>query len=284
VQRLNGITIPLLLAAFEAFPTIPMPFPAASTTSGIVAAEDGTVYFADSFHNMVWKIRPGGQVAPFVTGLSSPSLQIDDHGNIYGTRREQRGRVVLWRADPAGVVTDVHRVSRVADHNHAFAVSDGGRVVGWSGTFAIGAMAHTATGDLVVTSGATVRRICRDGGVTTVAADHPLLQPRKNLLARLFGRPVSHLSGLALAANGDIYVASAVRGTVVRIDHRTGGVSDVLVSDVGWTPTGVAIAGGSVVYVLEYGAGIRVRRLSGGAGELMAHVRTTGGTPRDIAA
>jgi streptogramin lyase len=283
VHRLYGISIPLLLVAFEAIPTIPMLFPAPSTTSGIVAARDGTVYFADSFHNMVWQIRPGGRVTPFVTDRSSRSLQIDDRGNIYGTRREQRGRVVLWRADPAGVVTDLHRVSLTAGHNHAFAVGDGGRVIGWSGSFAIGAMAQTAQGDLVVTSGATVRRICRDGVVTAVAADHPLLQPRTNLLTRLFGRPVSHLSGVALAGNGDIYVANSARGTVVRID-RNGGISNALVSDAGWTPTGVAIAGGSVVYVLEYGAGVRVRRLGEGAGELMAHVRTTGGTLRDIAA
>jgi sugar lactone lactonase YvrE len=282
VQRLYGITIPLLLVAFEAIPTIPMLFPASSTASGIVAADDGTVYFADSFHNMVWQIQPGGRVTPFVTGRSSRWLQIDDRGNIYGTRLEQRGRVVLWRADPAGVVTDLHRVSLMADHNHAFAVADGGRIIGWSGSFAIGAMAHTATGDLIVTSGATVRRICRDGVVTTVAAGHPLLQPRKNLLTRLFGQPVSHLSGVALAGNGDIYVANSARGTVVRID-RSGGVSNALVSDAGWTPTGVAIAGGSVVYVLEYGAGVRVRRLSDGAGELMAHVRSTGGALRDAA-
>jgi sugar lactone lactonase YvrE len=282
VQRLYGITVPLLLVAFEAIPTIPMIFPAAATTSGIVAATDGTVYFADSFHNMVWQIRPGGHVAPFVTDRSSRSLQIDDRGNIYGARLDQRGQAVLWRADSAGVVTETHRVSLGA-HNHAFAVGDDGRIIGWTGSYAIGAMTHSATGDLVVTSGATVRRICRDGVVTTVAADHPLLRPRTNLLTRMFGRPVSHLSGIALAENGDIYVANSARGTVVRIDGN-GGVSNALVSDAGWTPTGVAVAGGSVVYVLEYGAGVRVRRLGGGAGELMAHVRTRGGTLRDIAA
>jgi hypothetical protein len=317
VQRLYGITIPLLLVAVEAIPTIPM-LPPVSLTSGIVAGDDGTVYFADSFHNTVWQISPGGRVSPFLTGRSGRSLQLDDRGNIYGTHQEQRGRVALWRADPAGLVTELHRTSLWPDHNHAFAVGDGGRIIGWSGGrrrsgvqlwrgepdsqqllagsawgfrdgrgdaarfFAIGAMAHTATGDLIVTSGATVRRICRDGVVTTIAADDPLLLPRTNLLSRLFGQRESHLSGVAHAANGDIYVANSARGTLVRIgsDGRT---SNALVSEAGWTPTGVAVAPGGVVYVLEYGAGVRVRRLGDGPDQFMAHVRATGATVLDIA-
>ncbi|CAN5733450.1 hypothetical protein BH23GEM9_BH23GEM9_20620 [soil metagenome] len=298
MHRLYSIAIPvfMLVVSVElAVPTIPTLGLPAPVASGIVATDDGTVYFIDSFSNTVWRSRPGEATTAFVTGRTGRSLQIDSDGNIYGTHRESRGTIVLWRADPNGTVTELSRTSIPENHGHTLLIGDTGDIFGWTGNgrrsgvrlwraraheqhfvaggewgfrdgpgadarfFAIGGMAHTHDGDLIVTSGATVRRICREGQVTTIAADLPLLRPRPSLLARIFGESQSHLTGVAVAGNGDIYVANAARDVVIRID-RNGRTTEIHSSEPGWKPTGVATANG-VVYILEYGNGVRVQRV-----------------------
>jgi hypothetical protein len=102
--RLFNFVLPALIAAGAAIPTIPTVKPGGPPTTGIVAAADGTVYFVDSFHQTVWRVATNGEKTPFVTGRNGRSLQIDEDGFIYGTHEEEKGQLILWRADPSGNV------------------------------------------------------------------------------------------------------------------------------------------------------------------------------------
>jgi streptogramin lyase len=293
--RVFSLALPVLFAASAAIPTIPTPKPSGPPTSGIVAAADGTVYFVDSFHRTVWRVQPGGRATAFVTGRNGRALQIDAGGNIYGTHDEGRGCMVLWRADPAGNVTEVARTDMPAQNGHGFVLADG-EVIGWTGSgkrtgvrvwrarererqliaggewgyrdgygasarfFPIGGMTRTDEGELFVTSGPTIRKIATNGVVSTIAADEPLLKARSTFFQRLLGDVQGHLTGIAVDDDGAIYVANGDRDAVVRVTPN-GRASEVMTSDGGWTPTGVAAAGG-VLYVLEYGSGVRVRKVA----------------------
>jgi hypothetical protein len=293
VHRLYSMAVPLIVAA-GAIPTIPTLRPAEPPTSGIVATDDGTIFFIDSYNRTVWRVQPGKGMQPFVTGRNGRALQVDDEGYLYGTHQDASGRVSMWRADGSGHVADLSH-AEVPEYGHAFVVDDDGEVIASSGRdkrsgvrllrageheqtvvaggawgfrdgagasarfFPIGGMTRTADGDLLVTSGASVRRVASDGSVRTVVANDRLLQPRSSLLSRLFFDVQGHLSGIAVGARGEIYVANTARDAVVRI-NADGTTEDIVTCDHGWKPTGVATANGAL-YVLEYGNGVRVRRI-----------------------
>lgn len=313
MQRLFSFMLPALLVAAapdgpgRALPAIPTLAPQAPS-SGIVATADGTVYFADAYHGTVWRARASDGVTAFVTNRRTRTLQLDAAGNIYGSTQDGR-RAVLWRADAVGNVTELKADALPEEVAHAFAIGSGGEVLGWtrgergsgarlwrarqhardlvtdadvgvnsaSRLGAVGGMASTDTGELVVTSGAAVLRICREGNITTLVADHPLLRPRQGLLSRMFGDAESHLSGVAVGAAGEVYVANTQRAVVLRVDDH-GNAREVHASEAGWRPTGVAYAGGAL-YVLEYGNGVRVQRVMDGAASVIVSVRS----PRALA-
>ena len=62
-------------------------------------------------------------------------------------------------------------------------------------------MTRTDEGDLLVTSGASIRRVRTDGSVQTIAKGERLLKPRLSFLARLFGDVQSQLGGLDVLVN-----------------------------------------------------------------------------------
>lgn len=289
----GSIALTALLSVGSVFPTIPTLEPAPPETNGIVAAEDGTIYFVDSFRNTVWRVRPGGTPTEFVTGRNGRSLQIAADGSIYGTHRDSAG-LSMWRADPSGAVAEVARPSLPEHYGSAFVIADES-VIGYSGTgrrsgvrlwreidgkrylvaggewgfrdgpaaearfYPIGAMARTSDGGLLVTSGPTVRRIASDGTVSTVASNQSSLATRSGFLARLLGDVQGHLTGIANGNDGTIFVTNSARGTVVAIDPA-GMATVIATSSDGWSPTGVTVVG-DVLYVLEYGPGVRVRKI-----------------------
>lgn len=305
----RSFALPAVVAiTTAAIPMLPSLEPAGPATSGIVAATDGAIYFVDRFHSTVWRVAPGGEPVAFVAEVTGGALQIGPEGDLYGTHEDADGRLVVWRADPRGRVSTAVRPELSGQYAHAFAIDDAGDVIAYSGTsrrsgvrvwragqqhrellaggnigsrdgvgsaarfMPIGGMTRAPDGALLVTSGSTVRRIDAAGTVTTIATGERLLQPRYAFLARLLGDSRGHLSGIAAADDGSIYVANTARRTVVRI-ARNGCVEDVATSTDQWTPTGVAVTGGSV-YVLEYGDGVRVRRIGPGSrGAVVALVR-----------
>ena len=298
MNRLYSLTAPLLIAAagaIPAIPTIPTLGGPGPLTSGIVALDDGTVFFVDSFSHTVWRLQPGTSLDPFVTGRNGRSLCMDADGHLYGTHEDESGRITTWRADGNGNVVNVAQTE--APSGHTFIVEEDGAIVASRGSgrrtgvrlvrtahddhhhellaggemgfrdgagshaqfFPIGGMTRTPEGDLLVTSGTAIRRVGPDGKVRTIAKGERLLKPRYAFLARIFGEVHGHLSGIAVGVHGDIYVANSARSAVIRID-RYGSAEELVTAEDGWTPTGVATAGGSL-YILEYGHGVRVRRI-----------------------
>lgn len=313
MTRIYSMALPLIIASGGAIPIIPTLLPPGPPTSGIVATGDGTIYFVDSYHRTVWRLNEGRPLVAFVTGRNGRALSVDDDGNVYGTHEDESGRVVMWRADESGNVVDLSHTS-VPEYGHAFVVDDGeviassgtGRETGvrlWRGAegerellaggdmgfrdgagidarfLPIGGMTKTPDGGLLVTSGASIRRVRTDGSVYTIAKGERLLTPRYAFLVRLFGDVQGHLSGIAVGSRGEIYVANSARRAVIRINGN-GTAEEILKCDDGWTPTGVTTANGSL-YVLEYGRGVRVRRIdANGALTLLALVKPD----RDLAA
>jgi sugar lactone lactonase YvrE len=253
--RLYGLSLPtLVLVAGAAVPTLPTVAPLAPS-SGIVADDGGTIYFADVYTSTVWRATAYG-VTAHVTGRRTRSLQIDADGNIYGVHADPRGRLRSWRADAGGTVVELGGAPAI-DPRAA----------------AIGAATPAHDGGTIISKRSTILKIEVDGRLTTVAADQPLLRNRQSLLSRLFGEPEPHLTGLAVDSNGTVYAANAARATVLRIDGG-GRVVEVHASESGWRATGVAVHDGAV-YVLEYGTGVRVQRIApDGTRSIIAAVRS----------
>lgn len=263
-----------------AIPILPVAAPAPDHASGIIATGDGIVYFADSYHRTVWRVLPGQPATEFVSGRDVRALQLDGSGNIYGMQVDARGGLVLWRADGRGRVSDVARCEAANHGGHAFLVDEHGDIVGRDAVrrttiplASVGGMTRTGDGAILLTAGSAIHRIDADGNVVTVAEDERLLRGKRGWLARLFGGQSAHLSGIAVDANGTIYVANSARGIVAAIEPD-GRVRKVLESEAGWTPTGVATANGAV-YVLEYGPGVRVRRIDDNGDTVVAAVRAS---------
>jgi hypothetical protein len=235
--------------------TIPILRPLHVATNGIVAAADGTLYFVDSFHQTVWRMLPDGRLSAFVTGTTGLSLRIDEYDNVYGTHSARRGHSLRWQARPDGALTEVG--------------PDRGE-----GPFSASLVTRTAAGEIIMIAGPAVRKVGLDGRVTTIAPGAPLLGTRGGFLSRIFRDTHAHLTGLAATDNGDIYIANAARGSVIRVGFD-GSIEDAYTADAGWTPAGLTAAHG-VIYVLEYGAGVRVRRLeANGQSRVVAAVRPT---------
>jgi streptogramin lyase len=307
VNRLYSIAIPIIVASSGAIPAIPTLGPAEPLTSGIVAADDGTIFFVDSFSETVWRLQPGSPLDAFVSGRNGRALCLDADGHLYGTHEDESGRIAMWRADGSGNVIHLSHPD-VPQYGHAFVVEDDGEMIASSGTgrrtgvrllrasehdhevlaggdlgfrdgagaearfFPIGGMTRTPEGDLLVTSGAAIRRVRADGTVMTIAKGERLLKPRHAFLARLFGNVYGHLTGIAVGLHGEIYVANSARNAVIRI-NANGSADELVKSDGGWTPTGVATANGSL-YILEYGRGVRVRRIdASGTLSIVAQVK-----------
>lgn len=273
--------LPAAIAAMTAIPVLPVVVPAPEHASGIIAARDGAIYFADSYHRTVWRVVPGQPAIEFVSGRDVRALQEDESGNIYGMQIESRGRLVLWRADRQGRVFDVARCEASNHTGHAFLIDDNGELVNRDAVLrrtdipvsSIGGMTRTDDGAILFTAGAAVHRIGADGRVMTVVEGERALRGKRNLLARLFGGSSAHLTGIATDVNGTIYVANSARGLVAGI-APDGRVRTVFASEGGWTPTGVAAANGAI-YVLEYGPGVRVRRIADDGDTVVAAVRAS---------
>lgn len=118
----------------------------------------------------------------------------------------------------------------------------GGEVVVWLNGLAAG-----ADGSLYYTEDRAIRKIDARGQVTAVAVN--VAVPN---CAAVPGEETDapYLRGLAVAADGTIYVAASGCRAVLRVD-RKGTVSVVLRATAPWSPTAVAVAGPDV-HVLEY--------------------------------
>jgi hypothetical protein len=111
----------------------------------------------------------------------------------------------------------------------------------------INGLAPAADGSLYYTEDRAIRKIDPRGQVSAVAVN--VTVPNCAAVPGS-GADAPYLRGLAVAADGSIYVAASGCRAVLRVD-RKGGVSVVLRAAAPWSPTAIAVAGKDV-YVLEY--------------------------------
>ena len=268
---------------------------------GIVVTRSGEIYVADIPADVVWRVSPNGKVEKVVTRKHSHALVLDSAGNLYGTNPHFTLPIrTVWRLTPDGQLTDIIPSPEnfplglqsfiMDEQGNMYSVSapnretrellllkrspegeitslagsmkghaDGtGREVKFMG---IDGMAWGPSGDLFVTDGPYVRRVTRDGVVTTIAG--PLTEPVWE----------EDLSGIAVDTNGDIYVADCASRRILKVTPA-GAVSTFLHTGSLWTPTGVTVTPDGVFTLehlrmplgilgeLEVGPYLRVRKVS----------------------
>jgi sugar lactone lactonase YvrE len=176
-----------------------------------------------------WVITAAGTDPTLLISTDFP-LAIGADGYLYyPSARETNVRIL--RKSPTGAASEFATLPR----------SVAGAALGW-----INGLATGPDGSLYYTEDAAVRRIARDGRVSTIATVTPLT-----------GRPATpgsekspYLRGLKVDPNGVVYVAEAAGGRVLKITPD-GKVSTILQLDSPWAPTDVAVFG-DAVYSMEF--------------------------------
>jgi sugar lactone lactonase YvrE len=225
--------------------------------NGLVRDREGNLY-VQHVNQSLWRIAPdrsasevampARNAAPGRVGSLDECVAIDDEGNLYasaGNDFYQRSPQLL-RIAPSGEVT------LVAGGEPGFADGRGGEA-----RFGhIGSAAWGPDGALYVADAGRVRRVTREGGVTTLAGSEQTgLGPGPSALeegrwrrgepSAVFGR----LFGIAVDEGGTVYVADADNFRVCRI-ASDGSVSTVHGTGGRWKPVGVAVAPDGL-YVME---------------------------------
>lgn len=241
---------------------------------GIVMDRQGNVFYTDLVH--VWRITPDGSKSIAVRDVHTHELAIDDPGNLFGEDSEYLGgdryRHRIWRRSPDGRIHDVVPWRDGFWRDYGFIRDRAGAMYwvecperrcvirkrtpdGRTTTVApdvrfnhpINWIAAGPDGSIYVVDGPDLRRIFREGRLTTVA---------RNL--------GSHPMGLwPDNARNTVHVAVYGRNAVVRIGPD-GRVAPAARSLSPWAPTGVLVDPGGALWVLEYSTSnqARVRRIS----------------------
>ena len=262
MMQLLGATL-LLLALATA------PLLNAHPGAAIAVAGDGRVYFVDTgggvyvigrdrrvirvegpaFHWFAFDPQsrfratrwPSMADAEFRSAGTNPTLilssdfpvTIGTDGRFYFPERSGADRVRIVGMQPSGAR---------AVHATLPPVQSGGRAVAWLNGLTAG-----PRGTLYYTEDRAVKRIDPQGRVSTVAAN--VAVPNCTAIPGTdVERP--YLRGLAVAADGSVYVAASGCGALLKIDPK-GKSSVILRTTAPWAPTDVAFANGEV-YVLEY--------------------------------
>jgi len=237
--------------------------------ASIAVSKDGVVFFVDTGGG-IFSIGPGGQVVrregpafhwfafdpnsrfqktpwPYIPGAEfrsagvNPTLVLSSDypvtigadGKFYYPDGTGGDRVCIVAIEPSGA-----RSIRAT----LPPIRRAGQAVTWLNGLAAG-----ADGSLYYTEDRAIRKIDQRGQVSTVVADVAVAN-----CAAVPGTQADlpYLRGLAVAADGSIYVAASGCAAVLKVDPK-GHVSTVLRSSPPWSPTAIAV-GGRDVYVLEY--------------------------------
>lgn len=190
------------------------------------------------FRNTPWPSIPGAEfrsagVNPTVVLSSDFPVAIGADGKFYYPDGTSGGRVRIVGIEPSGAKSIRATLP---------SIQRGGQTITW-----LNGLAPAGDGSLYYTEDRAIRKIDRAGHVSAVVAN--VAAPNCTAVPGIEADG-PYLRGLAVAADGTIYVAAAGCGAVLRVDAK-GQVTTVLKAAPPWSPTAVAVAGGDV-YVLEY--------------------------------
>jgi sugar lactone lactonase YvrE len=245
---------------------------------------DGNLFLADLvyipetklYESRLLKVEPSGTSSVTIPPTTDRkrfwgnAFTLDGDGNVYfgytnnPRAGEARDESLLLKRSPNG------RVAVLAGSTRG--LRDG---IGPRAQFeAVNALAWGPAGVLYVSDQHSVRKVTRDGAVTTLARD---LVAKKPSLVPIGGS--DHLYGLTVTEGGDVYVADQGGRRILKITPE-GRVATAAISEPPWMPTGVAIAGDDL-YLLEAGyhltqgnLGPRVRKVSAdGKASILATVK-----------
>ncbi|MDQ5846659.1 MAG: hypothetical protein M3539_15340 [Acidobacteriota bacterium] len=208
----------------------------------------------------VWKMTPQGQFTWLLEPTEHPprgmSIWRDRDGNNYwiDQNNHTKTQTLLLRRTPDGTVATLA--------GSAYGHADGKGTAARFGS--VGGMFYAADDTLYLSDGKSVRKVSRDGTVTTVAQG---LDFRTRDDDPTFLAAYGSLAGLCVDTEGNVFVADAGNRRLLKIDAR-GQVSVVVRNEAPFFPTGVATAGGNL-YVLEVGftmpnisSGPRIRKIT----------------------
>jgi hypothetical protein len=232
--------------------------------ASIAVDRHGTVFFADTLRG-IWKIDKSGKLT-FVgppnfhffaldednrfarfsrhtaqdeirpaRGVSSPTVVassdfpvVVDRGGLHFAPGTQGKPLPLVRTAPDG-------------SSKTLATLPG---VGW-----LNGIAAARDGSIYGTLDTSIFRLAPSGTLTWIARD--VVVPDCHRMPDLGDAPaLPYLRGLAVAADGAVFVAATGCGSVVKISP-SGEVTTILKAEAPWSPTAVALANRDV-YVLEY--------------------------------
>lgn len=205
---------------------------------------------ADLYRPTMWRYRPGGggvtetKPAPSAAQFAFSDV-VDAEGNLFFWQVDHKrmlSRILLRPKNGAPILLA----------GHSWGLRDG---KGTNAQFTrLGGMAVGPDGALYVCDDQCVRKVARDGTVTTLA--------RGGLLSLGAGRSEeNHLGAIAVGADGQVFVADRVTKRVFRIVPG-GEVSTLVHADDKWQLASLAWTEGAL-YVLESSdAGNRVVRIN----------------------
>lgn len=211
---------------------------------GTVARHDGPAFHwfaldpSGAFRRTSFPAIPGGELR---AAGSNPTVILSSDvpvtlagGAFYFPERRRDERVQIVRVAPSG---------ERAVHAVLPAVRSAGERVPW-----INGIAPGPGGTILYTEDRAVRKIDARGRVTALAAIKEI--PRCAAIPGIEKEIGPYLRGLAVGADGTVWVAASGCGAVLKITPR-GAVTTVLRASSPWSPTAVAVSGEDV-FVLEY--------------------------------
>jgi hypothetical protein len=176
-----------------------------------------------------WVITAAGSNPTVLISTDFPLVIGPDGDLYYPSVREKNVRILRLGAD--GQTTTFATLPP----------SVAGTPLGW-----INGLTRGPDGSVYYTENNAIRRVARNGSVTTIATVTPL--PRDAAIPGVESRP--YLRGLKVDANGAVYVADSGDARVLKVTPD-GKVTTLLQLESPWAPTDVAVFG-DIVYVLEY--------------------------------
>jgi len=191
------------------------------------------------FQKTPWPSMPDAElrsagVNPTVVLSSDFPVTIGADGKFYYPDGASGGGVRIMAIEPSGA-----RSIRAT----LPPIRRAGQTIPW-----LNGLASGTDGALYYTEDRAIRKVDERGRVSAVVVN--LVVEHCAAVPGIEAEAGPYLRGLAIAADGSIYVAASGCGAVLRVDAK-GQVTTVLRASAPWSPTAVAVAGRDV-YVLEY--------------------------------